>query len=472
MSEDKLFGFAPDSFESSEVLHAELLFEKGACVLGRILWHLQNANEHIHVLDREEGDHAPSRIGHPIHWWVNYGESNNQKLKEETSRVLECAQTLKIASLEMQRLAPTINDYRSLVSTLSALVQEHAAELASIEAYLKWLREKSPYAPAMLFAYEVWGSTRRGDRQVGLLGDIPEEGDTNRSDIRSLTEVSLGLMTRKQLSLRFMLDRLAGDYYSDFDPEMPEFSITEQRLVPRVANFVLGECAEYFAFLRDSLRRILSTIETWQQSQTEFESEAYWRRFVEVATATTLQEPEYFDFKQTIDFWLRPKGEPKNKAKFEFCKDVAAFANAGGGVLVVGVTDDREVIGIDAGLDLENCIKSLHDAEARHLRSGNGLIRTIEFSVGDANGSPATCLAILVPETSAPMSVELRGAHYYPIRKGPGKISSSHQQVADNKSQFLKTPSFERLKSRLSAFLEYAISRMEKANVDNEAGDE
>ncbi|MGB7328657.1 MAG: RNA-binding domain-containing protein [Rubripirellula sp.] len=472
MSKDELVGFAPDSFESSEALHAELLFNKGACVLGRILWHLQNANESIHALDRDEGDHAPSRIGHPIHWWVNYGEGNNQKLKEETSRVLECAQTLKNASLEMQRLAPTINDYRSLVSILSALVQEHMDQLASIEAYIIWLREKSPYAPAMLFTYEVWGSTRRGDRQVALLEDIPEEGDTDRLDIRSLTEVSLGLMTRKHLSLRFMFDRLAGDYYSDFDPQMPEFSITEQRLVPRVANFVLGECAEYFAFLRDSLRRILSTIETWQQSQTEFESEAYWRRFVEIVTAKTHQEPEYFDFKQTIDFWHRPKGEPKNKAKFEFCKDVAAFANAGGGVLVVGVTDDREVVGIDADLDLESSIKSLYDAEARHLSSSNGLIRTIEFSVNDVNGSPATCLAILVPEACVPISVELDGAHHYPIRKGPGKIASSHQQVADGKSPFLKTSSFERLKSRLSAFLGYGTSGPRATNVVTEAGDE
>jgi hypothetical protein len=269
-----------------------------------------------------------------------------------------------------------------------------------------------------------------------------------------------------------MLDRAAGDYYSDFDTQMPEFSISEETLVPSVANFVLGECAEYFAFLRDSLRRILSTIETWQQSQTEFESEAYWRRFVEIATATALQEPEYFDFKQTIDFWHRPKGEPKNKAKFEFCKDIAAFANAGGGVLLVGVTDDRDVVGIDAGLDLESCTKSLYDAEAKHLRSSNGLIRTIEFSVDNANGSPATCLAILVPEASVPISVDLDGAHHYPIRKGPGKIAGSHQQVADGKSQFLKTSSFERLKSRLSAFLEYGTPERTETNVVTEAGDE
>lgn len=56
------------------------------------------------------------------------------------------------------------------------------------------------------------------------------------------------------------------------------------------------------------------------------------------------------------------QGSSREQAKVKLCEHIAGFANAKGGVLMIGVTDDRQLEGLPAGKDLENKLASLGEA--------------------------------------------------------------------------------------------------------------
>lgn len=64
------------------------------------------------------------------------------------------------------------------------------------------------------------------------------------------------------------------------------------------------------------------------------------------------RESEYLDYKESFSFLEMPKANPAREAKIvEFRNDVCSFANADGGYLVYGISDDKgmaqNIIGID-----------------------------------------------------------------------------------------------------------------------------
>lgn len=63
------------------------------------------------------------------------------------------------------------------------------------------------------------------------------------------------------------------------------------------------------------------------------------------------RENEYIDYKQNFSFLDEPKGKNRNEKIAEFKNDVCAFANAEGGYLIFGISDEsgcaNKIIGVD-----------------------------------------------------------------------------------------------------------------------------
>lgn len=59
-------------------------------------------------------------------------------------------------------------------------------------------------------------------------------------------------------------------------------------------------------------------------------------------------EDQLWDFTQTLEMWKATDFNIKQKRKIEFCEDIAGFANAQGGVIILGITDKipRKKIGL------------------------------------------------------------------------------------------------------------------------------
>src|ERR687895_190385 len=103
-----------------------------------------------------------------------------------------------------------------------------------------------------------------------------------------------------------------------------------------------------------------------------------------------------WDFKETLPIW-HATGDAKERAKIDFTENVASFANAKGGVLIVGVTDrqPRQIVGIGDSRDVENRLKVCRDVLAKHLEYVRDIVtlKPIRIMTG---GTTRTCLAVVV----------------------------------------------------------------------------
>ncbi len=86
-----------------------------------------------------------------------------------------------------------------------------------------------------------------------------------------------------------------------------------------------------------------------------FYNEPFMIEFIKKAMKKT--ESQLWDFKQTLSMWKVEKKLKKEK-QIEFCQSIACFANAEGGILIIGITDKipRKVIGLN---DIEDKMHTL-----------------------------------------------------------------------------------------------------------------
>jgi hypothetical protein len=112
------------------------------------------------------------------------------------------------------------------------------------------------------------------------------------------------------------------------------------RVVRLASRLAFEEFAEYFELVRDSLRNILLDVAKFVEQRDFVNDDAFWQSFIQKAIQTKKSENSLWDFKETLTMWhTGTKSEPEQtKAKVTFAEDVASFANAHGGVLIIGVT--------------------------------------------------------------------------------------------------------------------------------------
>jgi hypothetical protein len=87
-----------------------------------------------------------------------------------------------------------------------------------------------------------------------------------------------------------------------------------------------------------------------------------------------------------------------------FAEDVASLANAEGGVLVVGVNNNREVVGIGSGGELESRLKFARDILAERLEYPREIVAFAQVMAPDASGTLRACL-IAVAKAMEPVGV-------------------------------------------------------------------
>jgi predicted HTH transcriptional regulator len=70
-----------------------------------------------------------------------------------------------------------------------------------------------------------------------------------------------------------------------------------------------------------------------------------------------------------------------------FAEDIASFANADGGVLIVGVNNSRDVVGIGSGGELESRLKFARDILAERLDYLREIVSFNQVMVPDIAGA-------------------------------------------------------------------------------------
>jgi hypothetical protein len=420
----------------SEQHHAEIFSGVADC-LAEVLWYLLHASQKLESLswtsDRSESlweqrvitDFGKEVGGDEIHWWVWRREDDLELLRERTQVALTPADRLMKAAKKLRRDYST---YAGLVKALRMLVEQHQPDVSALHAYVAWLHQRDPLAPTMLFTYRVWGSTNLSDRWLALTSETPA-AETHEI-MRSLTEITLGLRGRFG---RYAFNLAQGDILEQFVSDemgwIPELS--DSNILPRTNWYVHEALVAFFQNIRNSLRNILLDIDKCASERQLLHSEAFWRRFILAAAKTKKNEPQLWDFKETLDLW-HAKGKGRNSAKVKLAEDVASFANTEGGVLVVGVTNDRQVVGIPAE-KAESWFKTAREVLAERLDYSAECVSFQQVVMAAHTGGDALCLVIATAKTRLAVGVSDGAAHYtYPVRRetGVARVSRSIIQSA------------------------------------------
>ncbi len=378
-----------------------------------------------------------------IHWWIFKKERNVAELGAQAEVALKSAGRLKDNADKLQRKTP--KSYEELIADLRVFTDQHLADIEGLLKFVNWLRERDAMAPRILFTYRVWGSTRMSDRTINVPDDLLENDRTNRV---SCAELALGMSDRGRPTYEWVRGEMEYELYDQMDPEQfssgCEIEIPESRVVPRAARKIYGECAVYFREIRDSLQNVLIDVEKFQEQEEVIHSDKFWREFIEKAVATKKTETQLWDFKETLTLWHVKQKPQRDEAKTSLAEKLASMANADGGVMVVGVSDNpRIIVGLPQDArQLENDLKAAREAVDTHVEYDRELVKFQQVPVATNEGEKL-CLVLLVAQARGVVGVHDGSNNYsYPLRRENGTERASSRDIERRKAG-LKADNFD-----------------------------
>ena len=172
-------------------------------------------------------------------------------------------------------------------------------------------------------------------------------------------------------------------------------------------------------------------------------NEKVLKKFVDSILIKT--ETSYFDFKADLPFYFKGLSEKKEDRKIKFCEHIAAFANAEGGFLILGVTPNhrREIIGLS---DIENKMQLIKDCVMRYLDIKVDFLKLKELIKTTLDNRIIRYLVIIIPQTKDPIGVVGKDNRYsFPFRLETGKknldlktLEKYKQDVSEMNYDFIK----------------------------------
>jgi hypothetical protein len=424
----------------------ESVFSEATLALGKIHWSLLRAANlmdslRLKRIEKYKGIYTTewTEFGHEvgadeIHWWVFKKDPRLPELREQTQGALESAQSLKNEAGKLEDAHP--QTYDELLLLLRAFAEKQKKEIQSIYKYVAWLEARDRLAPIILFTYRVWGSTRMSDRWLAVPLNAPSVPDKNNLEL--CVEIVLGLRDRISSTYEYIEAELSYEIWESMDPEQidesAEITVPVKRVLARASKKIFKECSIYFAEIRDSLRNILIDIDKFEEQKNVMHSDAFWREFVARAVQTKKTETQLWDFKETLTMWHVREQSERDRAKVVFAEDVASFANSSGGVLVIGVTDQREIVGLgNSARDIENRLKNAKEVLARHLEYQGDVVVFHPVPM-EVKNETKICLVIVVGQTHSVMGVnDGNGRFTYPVRLETGIERMSSLEISGHK---------------------------------------
>ena len=207
-------------------------------------------------------------------------------------------------------------------------------------------------------------------------------------------------------------DKYADAYLAEVKSRFPDALV--KQCIPD--NEALWKIENYESFLQERRKMLASELNAFLESITETELSAS-----EVSLEEMIREGENsgVEFKESLRFDIR-EGKVNKALEAVILKTIAAFSNADGGTLIIGVTDDGEIVGLER--DYETLTGSPDkDGFEQHLRNMLNTTYGVEFATTQIN------IAFPVIEEQEICTVE--------ISKGYKPIYTTAQDKNGNKAE-------------------------------------
>lgn len=158
-----------------------------------------------------------------------------------------------------------------------------------------------------------------------------------------------------------------------------------------------------------------SVLDEYESEQNIIYNDSLWVKFVE--KAIDRDEDQFWDFKEFLEWW-HPDCSNKKEKQIKFCEIVSAFANAKGGLIIIGISDKkpRKIIGIER---IEERKKSILRTIDRLTNISKTSIFLRDIPLKNKNDDFCNCFFIFVPQTKDYISVKKQNQDFsFPLRVG------------------------------------------------------
>lgn len=150
-------------------------------------------------------------------------------------------------------------------------------------------------------------------------------------------------------------------------------------------------------------------------------------------------ESRELEFKSTFQWDMR-EGKQNKALQIQVLKTLAAFMNSDGGTLVIGVTDDKKIIGLEHDLKLvQNSLDAFENRLLSVFSSAIGAPYSLHCKMrfADAQNGKKVCV-IDVAAAKEPVFVDFQGQHEFFIRRGNATVSlNSSEQHTYTRQRFV-----------------------------------
>lgn len=357
-------------------------------------------------------------FGKFIEWWLNNNLNWLNEIKQRLEKLQPSLVRLKRQSEKVKTNFDGEN-YKELIEKLDEFISNNRKEILGFYDFIKWLSQVDKLAPSFFFTHPEWSTSQLSDRLLSIKKDTPTE-----KEVKMATEVVVGLRTRYEPTFERVRSDMIAERAEAADPEfVTHISIPAGLFFRRASNKVLNEFALYFEKIRICGQNILSKIDSFVKSEL-IKNESFLRLFIAKTRQNGRTETDLWDFKQTIEAWHN-SSEPILGVKFS--NDVASFANKYGGLILIGISDDRQIVGV---LEAETRIKQTKAILERHLGTIFEKIEILSLPIDNEIAEKFTCLIIVIPQTKDPVKVRaINKSYFYPRRKGVEIERVSHDEI-------------------------------------------
>lgn len=151
-------------------------------------------------------------------------------------------------------------------------------------------------------------------------------------------------------------------------------------------------------------------------------------------------ESKELEFKSSFQWDIR-EGKQNKALQKQVLKTLAAFMNSDGGTLVIGVTDDKEIIGLEHDLKLvKDSIDAFENRLLNVFSSAIGAPYSLHCKMrfADAQDGKKVCV-VEVTAAKEPVFVDFQGQHEFFIRRGNATVSlNASEQHTYTRQRFAK----------------------------------
>lgn len=134
------------------------------------------------------------------------------------------------------------------------------------------------------------------------------------------------------------------------------------------------------------------------------------------------------EFKSTMRMNLKT-GKAGKEIELAWLKTVAAFLNTDGGILLIGVDDSGEIVGLDADGFASDDKCRLHFKNLINQHIGLEFSKSLRFKIGSTAGKKVA--AVECERSARPVFLRAKGEEAFYIRSGPSSVKLSTSKVLE-----------------------------------------